>query len=274
MECRRPRSSETTLGRMTAAPEQMTSEDGIVHAWQAVSSGEISMGRLDTARQLVDMGAVVVKLSESFNQRTPLEQPFGPVLIPLDEAVRKLASARETARMHGTDIGVFSCTEARRAVAICSDKDFRDRKYLSGMTYCGALHAYCGGLDAAISRALIYAPHADVVCFKSEVPDISEARRFATSIQASFPEKKLGFGYSPRPDGPKWNGQDHAAFQSELYSIGFDHYFFTQFGSAIFPHFPSRKCWVMFDDALKDASPITATSAHLPLQLRRSTEHS
>ena len=232
------------------------------------------MDRLDSVKQLVDMGALVVKLTEGFIQRTPNEPSFGPVLIPLDEAVRKLVSARETARVHGTDLDVFACTEARRAVAICSDRDSRDRKYLSGMTYGGALHAYCGGLDAAISRALIYASQADVVCFKSEVPDISEARRFAAAIQASFPEKQLGFGYSPRSDGPKWNELDHAAFQSELSSIGFTHYFFTQFGSAVFPHFPFRKQWVMFDDTLKSAPPTIGNIGHLQAPPRRCTEHS
>ncbi len=232
----------------------MISEDATVHAWQTVSASETWTDTLESAEHLVEMGAVAIKLPECFYQRTPIEQPLGLVLIPVDEAVKKLASARETARVYGTDLGIFACTEARRAVAVHSDRDSRDLKYLSGMTYCGVLHAYCGGLDAAISRALIYAPQADVVCFKSEVPDVAEARRFAMALRAAFPEKQLAFGYAPKSDGSKWNELDHAAFQSELYSIGFAHYFFTQFGSVIFPNFPSRKCWVMFDDALENAS--------------------
>lgn len=220
------------------------------------------------------MGAAAIKLPEIFYQRTPIEQPLGLVLNPVDEAVRKLVSAREMARVHGMDLGIFACTEARRAMAVRSDRDSRDRKYLSGMTYGGALHAYCGGLDAAISRALIYAPHADVVCFRSEVPDISEARRFAATVQIAFPEKQLAFGYCPRPDSPKWNESDHAMFQSELHSIGFAHYFFTQFGSVIFPRFPSRKRWVLFDDALENASPAAGTVTQLPVPLRRRAEQS
>ncbi len=251
----------------------MAFEGATAHAWQPGSPAETWTNSLKPLKQLVEMGALAVKLPECFYQRAPIEQPFGPVLIPVDEAVKKFAPAREIARVHGMDLGLFACTEARRAMAVHSDTDSRDRKYLSGMTYCGVLHAYCGGLDAAISRALIYAPQVDVVCFKSEVPDIPEARRFAMALQAAFPEKQLAFGYSPKPDGLRWNEFDHAAFQSELYSIGFAHYFFTQFGAVVFPQFPSMKRWVMFDDALENA-PFGGSAAHTQAPLRRHTEHS
>jgi isocitrate lyase len=156
----------------------------------------------------------------------------------------------------GVKLTILACTEARGAVAVNHDHDFHDRKYLSGLTSFDGLHGYCGGLDATISRALIYTPHADVVGFKSATADISEARRFAAAIRAACPEKPLAFGYSPKPDGPRWNESDHTAFETELYGAGFDYYFFTQFGTTVFPHFPSMNRWVMLDDALKMNLPV------------------
>ncbi|MEO6964614.1 MAG: hypothetical protein ABI076_01790 [Acidobacteriaceae bacterium] len=269
----RPRRSETALERVTTTAERRASEDATAPAWQAGSPAETWTDSLGSVKQLVEMGAVAVKLPECFYQRASIEQPFGPVLLTLDEAVKKLASAREIVRVHGMDIGLFACTEARRAMAVHSDRDSRDRKYLSGTTYCGVLHTYCGGLDAAISRALIYAPQADVICFKSDVSDVSEAKRFAAALQGAFPEKQLAFGYSPKPDGPKWNEFDHTAFQSELYSIGFVHYFFTQFGTVVFPQFPSIRRWVMFDDALENSS-FGGSVSHSQVPFRRCTEQS
>jgi isocitrate lyase len=206
---------------------------------------------MELAKQLIQMDAVAIKLPEYFHQPAPIEQSSGQVLLSVDEALKRLVSAREAACSLGMKLSIFACTEARRAVAIKGGRDPRDRKYLSGLTSFDDFRAYCGGLDAAISRAVIYAPHADVVCFKSAMPDISEANKFAAAIRVLCPEKQLAFGYSPRPDGPRWNETDHAAFESELHRLGFDYYFFTQFASTIFPHFPSLSHLVILDDALR-----------------------
>lgn len=228
----------------------MTFEEAAAHSWQALPPSKTWTDSIELVKQLTQVGAVAIKLPEYFHQTALIEQPLGLVLVPVDAAVKRLVSAREAVRSLGAEFSIFACTEARRAVAIGRDRDSRDRKYLSGLISFDGLHVYCGGLDATISRGLIYAPHADVVCFKSATPDISEARRFAAAIRAAFPKKQLAFGYSPKPDGSRWNEIDHAAFESELYSVGFDYYFFTQFGSVVFPHFPSKNRWAMLDDAL------------------------
>lgn len=175
-------------------------------------------------------------------------------MVSIDQVVKRLTSVRDAALSLGVDLSIFACTEARQAIGINCAMDPRDRKYLSGPTSFPGLHAYCGGLDAAISRALSYAPHADVVCFKSSIPDIPESRRFAEAIRAAHPEKQLAFGYSPNPNGRRWNELDHAVFEAELHSVGFDNYFFTQFGSVIFPRSPAGTHWALLDDALKTVS--------------------
>lgn len=248
----------------------MTFKDDAVSSGHRGCAGGAWTDSMELVRQLAEVDAVAIKLRECFHQTPFVEQHFDLVLVPVDEAVKKLVSAREAARALGMEISIFACTEARRAVAVNRDRDTHDRKFLNGLTFWGALHGYCGGLDASISRALIYAPHADVVCFKSATADISEARRFAAAIRATCPEKQLAFGYSPKPDGPRWNEADHAAFESELFRVGFDYYFYTQFGSVVFPQFTLTSSWVMLDDALKSASPDVRNAVHLPAVLRGS----
>jgi len=165
--------------------------------------------------------------------------------------VQRLISARTAAEELVVQRKIFACTEARMAVAVASDSDKRDRKYLSGLISSDGNHVYCGGLDATIGRGLLYAPYADVVCFMSSTANTSEAKTFAIVIRAEFPNKELAFGYCPKPDGPRWNGMDHVTLGSELQSLGYDYYFLTQFGFSVFPQSQPETPWVMVDDVLR-----------------------
>ena len=206
---------------------------------------------LELINQLLDESAVAIKLQEHFHQATCTMPQRGSILVPVNQAVQRLSSARTAADESGIQVRIFACTEARTAIAITGDSDKCDHKYLSGLISGDGNHTYCGGLDATIGRALLYAPYADVVCFKSPVACLSEAKRFADAIRAEFPDKKLAFGYSAKPDGLRWNEIDHAELRSELQSLGYDYYFFTQFGYPVFPDFPSESPWAMFDDVLR-----------------------
>jgi 2-methylisocitrate lyase-like PEP mutase family enzyme len=206
-------------------------------------------------RALVDKllvaNAIAIKLQTHVHFVNFNVQPPDQILIPVDAAIRRLASAREIALAIGIPIKIFACTEARSAIGLASDSDKRDHRYLCGLTSpAGDNFAYCGGLDASIDRALLYARYADVVCFKSAEPDANEAARFASALKTDFPEKQLAFGYSPKPCS-SWNELDHTNLHSRLKVLGYDYYFFTQFRSPVFSHFPLDSSWVMFDDLLR-----------------------
>ncbi len=231
--------------------KHMTSQSAVINSWNLIRGNQGRSKPLELVRQLLNRHAVAVKLQKDFHQAECIAQPLGSILVPLDQAVQRLISARTAAGELGVQMRIFACTEARMAVAVTSDSDKRDHKYLSGLISWDGNHVYCGGLDATIGRALLYAPYADVVCFKSSTANTSEAKRFAVAIRAEFPTKELAFGYCPKPDGPRWNERDHAELQSELQRLGYDYYFLTQFGSSLFPQFPSGSPWVMFDDVLR-----------------------
>jgi hypothetical protein len=199
---------------------------------------------------LLDLDPVAMSLDDRFRVTANVDRGTRPVVLPVDQAIQKLESARSAAKARNLDLLLFACTEARAAVAVSADTDPRDRKYLSGARTMDGLAAYCGGLNAAIHRALLFAHHADVVCLKTTTIDLNEARRFVKEVRGAFPGKGLGFGHSPRPDGEAWNENSHTQLERELRGIGFDYYFVTQFGSTVFPNPPVAASWTLFDDAV------------------------
>ncbi|KAI0311272.1 isocitrate lyase and phosphorylmutase [Amylostereum chailletii] len=54
-----------------------------------------------------------------------------------------------------------------------------------------------GGIDSAISRALAFAPHADLIWLETKNPDLAQARSFARAIRERFPGKWLVYNLSP-----------------------------------------------------------------------------
>ena len=169
-------------------------------------------------------------------------------LLPIQDVVLRLANARMAAdRMHNPP-AILACTDAREAQSLTGDEDSRDRRYLSGTRTSDGSYVYCGGIHAAIARSLIYAQFADVICYRASTLDLSDAERFAREVRATFPNAQLGFGLSLRPCGFDWRGLDHGNLGRQLRKLGYDYYFFTQFGSTIFPVLPQGVSWALFDD--------------------------
>jgi isocitrate lyase len=218
------------------------------------------------ARRLMEIGALATNCYGQLQAADSVDRS-PRTLLSIAETVRRLNAAREAANLLEHPLHVVACTEARNAAALQDDDDVRDRRFLSGMKTRDNSYVYCGGLDAAISRALVFARYAEVVCLRSQSTDLAEAAHFASEVQSSFPGKKLGFGHRPVPDGVRWNELDHRAFGSRLRQIGYDFYFVTQFGQTTFPNAPAAGAWVLIDDAAKTQS--IAEEIHLPFAPHR-----
>ena len=54
-----------------------------------------------------------------------------------------------------------------------------------------------GGIDAAVSRALAFAPYADMIWLETSTPDLKQAQSFARRIREKFPGKWLVYNLSP-----------------------------------------------------------------------------
>lgn len=58
-------------------------------------------------------------------------------------------------------------------------------------------HHTAGGIDAAVSRALAFAPYADMIWLETKAPDLKQAQSFARRIREKFPGKWLVYNLSP-----------------------------------------------------------------------------
>ncbi len=206
---------------------------------------------LHLVKHLMDAGAIAMRSEEYCHQTSHPSRSSGPALTSAVGVLRRMRAAKEVAGSLGIKLTVFACTEAKTAVAIDGNGDVCDHRYLSGAVTQENLQAYCGGIDAAIARSLMYAPSADVLCYKSTGFNSLEARKFATEIRTAFPAKRLAFCYSSRLIGEQSSEADHAERERQIKLLGFDHYLYTQFGAIVFPHLPSERAWAIFSDSIQ-----------------------
>jgi isocitrate/methylisocitrate lyase len=58
-------------------------------------------------------------------------------------------------------------------------------------------YRYRGGTEACISRAIAYAPYADLLWMETEKPLHAQAEQFSTSVKKVYPEQWLAYNLSP-----------------------------------------------------------------------------
>jgi isocitrate lyase len=131
----------------------------------------------------------------------------------------------------GVPTVLIARTDALAATLLTSDADERDRRFLTGERTAEGYHLVRPGMDAAVARALAYAPYADLLWCETSTPDLEDARRFAEAVHARFPGKLLAYNCSP-----SFNWRRHlddatiARFQKELAAMGYRFQFITLAG--------------------------------------------
>lgn len=201
----------------------------------------------DLAQTLISTGASAVGMANGILISGPARPASGSRLLPLRTSIDKLQQTRGIAAAMGVHPLVVACTHAYDARSLAGDGDTGDRRYLTGVRTSDGAHAYCGGMEASISRALAYAPYADVLCYRASRVNLPEAQYFAAAIQASFPNMRLGVGFSRSvPDHPR--GLESIPSVERLRSLGYDYCFRTSAESTVYPAFSAGRMWVFFDD--------------------------
>ena len=84
-------------------------------------------------------------------------------------------------------------------------------------------YQYAAGIEPAISRVLSFAPYADMLWLETKLPDLKQAKTFASRIREKYPNKWLVYNLSPSFN---WSGQgftdtDLKEFCFELAKAGF-----------------------------------------------------
>jgi isocitrate lyase len=218
--------------------------DQIAHAegkddiyWFApiVADGEAGFGGplnvFELTKAMIEAGAAGVHFEDQLASEKKCGHMGGKVLIPTQQAVRNLVSARLAADVMGVPTLIIARTDANGANLLTSDVDERDRGFTTGERTAEGFYRVRAGLDQAIARGLAYAPYADLVWCETAEPNLDEARRFAEAIHAQFPGKLLAYNCSPSFNWKKKLAPETiGAFQRELGKMGYKFQFVTLAG--------------------------------------------
>src|SRR5690606_33424870 len=131
----------------------------------------------------------------------------------------------------GVPTVLIARTDAEAADLLTSDVDANDRPFCTGERTAEGFHRTRNGFEQAVSRALAYAPYADLLWCETGTPDLEFARRFAEAVHAKFPGKMLAYNCSPSFNW-KANLDDATIgrFQKELAAMGYRFQFITLAG--------------------------------------------
>ncbi len=109
----------------------------------------------------------------------------GKVLIPTQQHIRTLTSARLAADVADVPTVVIARTDAEAATLLTSDVDERDREFLDGTRTAEGFYGVKNGIEPCIARAKAYAPYSDLIWMETGVPDLEVAKKFAEASAAS-----------------------------------------------------------------------------------------
>jgi isocitrate lyase len=190
------------------------------------------LNAFELMKAMIDAGAAGVHFEDQLAAEKKCGHMGGKVLVPTSQFIRTLTGARLAADICDVPTVVIARTDADSAKLITADVDERDHPFIvRGERTPEGFYRLRGGLDAAIARALSYAPYADLLWCETSTPDLSFARRFAEAVHAQFPDKPLAYNCSP-----SFNWRKHlddaasARFQRELGAMGYKFQFVTLAG--------------------------------------------
>src|SRR4051795_2714822 len=182
-------------------------------------------------KQMIECGAAAVHFEDQLASEKKCGHLGGKVLLPTSQFIRTLSAARLAADVMGVPTLVIARTDANSATLLTSDVDERDHPFLTGERTQEGFFMIKGGVDAAIARAIAYAPYADLLWMETSTPDIGEARRFADAGHAKYPVKMLAYNCSPSFNwAQKLSADEIANFQNELGELGYKFQFVTLAG--------------------------------------------
>jgi len=189
------------------------------------------LNAFELMKQMIECGAAAVHFEDQLASEKKCGHLGGKVLLPTSQFIRTLSAARLAADVMGVPTLVIARTDANSATLLTSDVDERDHPFLTGERTPEGFFMIKSGVDAAIARAIAYAPYADLLWMETSTPDIGEAKKFADAIHAKYPGKMLAYNCSPSFNwAQKLSSEAIANFQNELGALGYKFQFVTLAG--------------------------------------------
>ncbi|KAA3611430.1 MAG: malate synthase A [Planctomycetota bacterium] len=213
----------------------MEGQDDLYWMAPIVADAEAGFGgplnAFELMKLMIEAGAAGVHFEDQLASEKKCGHLGGKVLVPTSTFIRTLNAARLAADVMGVPTILVARTDANAAGLLTSDIDERDHPFITGERTPEGFFKVKAGLDQAISRGLAYAPYADLVWCETSEPNLAEAKRFAETMHAQYPDKLLAYNCSPSFN---WKAKlDDATiekFQRELGAMGYKYQFVTLAG--------------------------------------------
>ena len=211
--------------------------DTSVENWLApiVADAEAGFGGALNAYELqkamIAAGAAGVHWEDQLASEKKCGHLGGKVLIPTNQHIRTLTSARLAADVANVPSVIIARTDAEAATLITSDVDERDQKFIEGDRTAEGYYRVKNGLEPCIERAKSYAPYSDLIWMETGTPDLELAKKFAEGVREEFPDQLLAYNCSPSFNwSAHLEADEIAKFQKELGKMGFKFQFITLAG--------------------------------------------
>lgn len=200
-----------------------------------VADGEAGFGGAlnvyELQKAMIKAGAAGTHWEDQLASEKKCGHLGGKVLIPTQQHIRTLTSARLAADVANTPTVIIARTDAEAATLITSDVDERDQKFITGDRTSEGFYHVQNGLEPCIARAKSYAPYADMIWMETGTPDLELAKKFAEGVKAEHPDQLLAYNCSPSFNWSAHLEKDEIAkFQNELGKMGFKFQFITLAG--------------------------------------------
>ncbi|HIW92091.1 MAG TPA: isocitrate lyase [Candidatus Corynebacterium avicola] len=200
-----------------------------------VADGEAGFGGAlnvyELQKAMIKAGAAGTHWEDQLASEKKCGHLGGKVLIPTQQHVRTLNSARLASDVAGTPSVIIARTDAEAATLMTSDVDERDHQFLTGERSAEGYYYVKNGIEPCIARAKSFAPYADMIWMETGTPDLELAKKFAEGVRSEFPDQLLSYNCSP---SFKWSAHldddEIAKFQNELGAMGFKFQFITLAG--------------------------------------------
>ena len=208
-------------------------EDLIDYFVPTISDSEAGFGGIlnvfELVKKYIAAGSAGIHLEDQLSSAKKCGHMSNKCLIPTDQAVSNLISARLAADVCEVPLVILARTDANAAKLITSDHDKNDKPFLTGERSPEGLFFVKSGIEQAISRGLAYGAVADILWCETAKPKIEEAKIFAEAIHKKFPNKMLAYNCSPSFNWLKsgLSEDDILNFQNKLSDFGYRYFFIT-----------------------------------------------
>ena len=200
-----------------------------------VADGEAGFGGAlnvyELQKAMIQAGAAGTHWEDQLASEKKCGHLGGKVLIPTQQHIRTLTSARLAADVANTPPVIIARTDAEAATLITSDVDERDQKFIEGDRTAEGYYRVKNGIEPCIERAKSYAPYSDLIWMETGTPDLEVAKKFAEAVKEEYPDQLLAYNCSPSFNwSAHLEADEIAKFQNELGKMGFKFQFITLAG--------------------------------------------